>query len=202
MCESVFLACKAKEAAARAAEKVCSIWLLLPVCFSLCRPSNAGRGQWVSLSPRGPGAVGTSKLLVTTSSGIQLNSTPAHTQKHTERYPNAQKPNHTFTLMRGWILWLFIYRRGLDSWLNNSVVVSLHKFCACAPTMCANTMCQHVFIIRLNTWICVSGDRQGQKDEHGRIYFAWCTVNVWIHLSFNWRAKWWSGTQELLCHFW
>lgn len=36
--------------------------------------SNADWGQWVGLSPRGPGTVETSKLLVTTGSGIQLNT--------------------------------------------------------------------------------------------------------------------------------
>lgn len=82
---SVFLACRAREeAVAKDAGKVCSFGVLLPVCFSLYGPSSAGWGWRVRPSPRGLGAVGTSKLLVTTGSGIQLNThTDKCTQKHT-----------------------------------------------------------------------------------------------------------------------
>ncbi len=75
-----------EEAVAKDAGKVCSFGVLLPVCFSLYGPSSAGWGWRVSPSPRGPGAVRTSKLLVTTGSGIQLNT-------HRQIHPNA----HTYT---------------------------------------------------------------------------------------------------------
>ena len=76
-----------EEAAAKDAGKVCSFGVLLPVCFSLYGPSSAGWGWRVSPSPRGPGAVGTSKLLVTTGSGIQLNT---HRQMHTNTHSHTQ----------------------------------------------------------------------------------------------------------------
>lgn len=63
-----------QEAVAKEAGKVCSFLVLLPVYFSLYEPSSAGWGQRVSLSTQSTGAVGTSKLLVTTGSGIQVNT--------------------------------------------------------------------------------------------------------------------------------
>lgn len=89
----MYLACRAKEeAVAKDAGKVYSFRVLLPVCFSLYGPSTASWGWRVSLSPWGPGAVGTSKLLVTTGSGIQLNTQRnKYTQMHTHTYTTGPK---------------------------------------------------------------------------------------------------------------
>lgn len=159
----VFLEHKTKkEAVAKNAGKVCSFGVLQPVCFSLHGPSSTGWGWRVSLSPQGPGAIGTSKLLVTTGPGIQLNT---HGDKLTQMHTHIQTSPKTE--IEGQINGVFI------CWRGPRPLHSGQSFCV---SVCA---CVYEYV-----WVCECTVRRNlvclQKEKDTLIVNLY--VNMFVYL--------------------